>query len=484
MENWPVFKGSLSATIGVWKMEESFGLHSTYVTVILHFTNDDRLQHRFLGGQKLAPNETVAQTYRKLLASYELDLTDIYRTCVNGSSVVVDSFSNYDESTSTASKCQLSPPVHNLTSKQKYKPLKAVCLNTDLFEKASFHEHINEVVEDLDDAQCHPCISHDLKLILFNIVRETLVKSAEFQRMISLFQLFQSSTDAMASLSETVGQLFIPIEQTEWSSWISAVEYYCQHKHLLAQIAIQHNWEQLKDEENELLKGYLSIISVFRSSIKTLENNETPTVSWVYGIVRAINEKVNADNKSLSIQKMCKVAVKEMQKLAYVQEDPIFVISTFLDPATKRHLKQSDTAKAIELIADWLKVEDAELSMINMSQQEEKNSGEDPLLQMLDSFGPRQNDLTSFVRSFSELIYAEYQRQPERGKYSATTLRILQNASDVRYEGITNIAKIVLAVPTSNVGLESEFVQKHHHSQAKGNDMLDAKLRIYLNNCY
>jgi hypothetical protein len=55
-----------------------------------------------------------------------------------------------------------------------------------------------------------------------------------------------------------------------------------------------------------------------------------------------------------------------------------------------------------------------------MSQQEDKCSGaEDPLLQMLDSFGPRQNDLTTFVRSFAELVHAEFQRQPEKGKYSA-----------------------------------------------------------------
>lgn len=93
---------------------------------------------------------------------------------------------------------------------------------------------------------------------------------------------------------------------------------------------------------------------MFRSSIKTLESNGTPTVSWVYGIFRAINEKLNIGSKNPQVQQMCKTAIEQMQKLAYVQEDPIFVISTFLDPATKRHLKQADAEKAIELIADWV----------------------------------------------------------------------------------------------------------------------------------
>lgn len=62
---------------------------------MVQFTSDDRLQHRFLGAQKLEPNENVAHTYRKILEEYELDLADIYRTCVNGTSTIVDSFVNY-----------------------------------------------------------------------------------------------------------------------------------------------------------------------------------------------------------------------------------------------------------------------------------------------------------------------------------------------------------------------------------------------------
>jgi hypothetical protein len=85
-----------------------------------------------------------------------------------------------------------------------------------------------------------------------------------------------------------------------------------------------------------------------------LENSNAPTVSWVYGIFRAINEKLNAKSKNVQIQQMCTSAIEEMKKLSYVQDDLIFVISTFLDPATKRHLKQADAEKAIELIADWV----------------------------------------------------------------------------------------------------------------------------------
>jgi hypothetical protein len=131
----------------------------------------------------------------------------------------------------------LNSPAHRPDIDKKFRKLDNVQLDTDLFEKAFSQEHITEVVDALDDTQCHPCIAHDLKLILFNTIRKSLIQSTAFQRMIGLFRLFSNSPDAMASLTETVGQLFVPIEQTEWSSWICALEYYCQHRHLLAQVS-------------------------------------------------------------------------------------------------------------------------------------------------------------------------------------------------------------------------------------------------------
>jgi hypothetical protein len=75
----------------------------------------------------------------------------------------------------------------------------------------------------------------------------------------------------------------------------------------------------------------------------------------VYGINRAIFEKLNSNNGNKQIQRMCEVASQQMrQKLSYVQDDPIIMMSTFLDPATKRHLKPADAEKATELVADWV----------------------------------------------------------------------------------------------------------------------------------
>lgn len=39
---------------------------------------------------------------------------------------------------------------------------------------------------------------------------------------------------------------------------------------------------------------------------------------------------------------------------AFSQDDPIYQIATFLDPATRHHLKSDDEEKAIDLIADWV----------------------------------------------------------------------------------------------------------------------------------
>lgn len=93
------FKGSLSSTLGAWTMEESFGFTSTYVTVMVHFIDGEQLKHRFLGGQKLPQSSisNIGMVYKQILDEYSLDLTDIYRTCVNGTSAIVNAFVNYGE---------------------------------------------------------------------------------------------------------------------------------------------------------------------------------------------------------------------------------------------------------------------------------------------------------------------------------------------------------------------------------------------------
>lgn len=117
------------------------------------------------------------------------------------------------------------------TSIQKLEPIQ---LETFFFDKDS--NEIDEFVNLLNDDQCHPCISHDLKLVLFNTIKESLIKSAEFQRMLGLFDKFQNSHTAMTDLLSMIGQVFVQINKHEWSSWISALEYYMQHRHLMAQV--------------------------------------------------------------------------------------------------------------------------------------------------------------------------------------------------------------------------------------------------------
>lgn len=70
-----------------------------------------------------------------------------------------------------------------------------------------------------------------------------------------------------------------------------------------------------------------------------------------------MNEKLSSIKQAGPIKKMCEIATKQMkQRLAYVQEDPIFVICAFFDPATKNHLKAEDAERATELIADWVNI--------------------------------------------------------------------------------------------------------------------------------
>lgn len=251
------FKGSISSTIGVWKMDEPFAFSSTYVTIMVHFINGDKLQHRFLGALQLPKTTNIEQAYRQILDEYELDLTDIYRTCVNGTSSIVNAFVNYgnpslqlfynakssllclDETTQNQLQSTPNSPIETKPNVKKERQLlESVHLDTQMFEKDSNEENIDAIVRSLNDEQCHPCISHDLKLILFNTIKGSLINAKEFQRMLGLFARFQGSQAAMTDLISLTGQAFIPIQQNEWSSWIAALEYYLQHRHLLAQVIL------------------------------------------------------------------------------------------------------------------------------------------------------------------------------------------------------------------------------------------------------
>lgn len=91
------FLGSISATIGVWSIEDQFGFVSTYISVMVHLINQDRLQHKFLGSHQLTQPANISHIYKQILNEYGLELDNIYRTCVTGTSKIVDSFVSYGE---------------------------------------------------------------------------------------------------------------------------------------------------------------------------------------------------------------------------------------------------------------------------------------------------------------------------------------------------------------------------------------------------
>ncbi|KAI6197252.1 hypothetical protein M3Y94_01202500 [Aphelenchoides besseyi] len=465
------YKSSLSATIG----------HLTYVprnwvyiSVNVHFIKQNTLQNRFLGLRRLHDDTGIECVYKTILQQYDLTETDVYRVFYSQTSDAVSSLAVEEEcdevdETDESTRPELSLD-HNITPQHKnIVPLKEVKLEPD------------ECQEKKNDVGAQPlCVACELKTLFVRVIKRTLLKSSTYKRLLGLFEMFQSSPQSLASLTSSVQAPFVRPVKNKWTSWVSVLEFYVQHHNLMGQIAIHHGWEPLSGVENDRLTKYLEVISVFRSSIRTLDTPGSITVSWIYGILRAINTKLKTGMKSEDeeICSMCKEFESEMNaRFSYILDDPIFIISTFLDPATKNHLKQDDAERACELIADDLKIDQGGVTPLI----EDANNPADPLLSMLDSFGVPSNDAKASVRSFSDMVCSEFQAQTEKGPYSSTTIPAINAVVDPRFQMAAQLARTVLAVPTSNTVLEDAFRTSAEHLRDPEGQLLNAKLMVHLN---
>jgi len=88
---------------------------------------------------------------------------------------------------------------------------------------------------------------------------------------------------------------------------------------------------------------------VFKDAIMLLEYEKQPTVSWVFVIIDSLKKFVEQVPKlSVEIGKLCETLTKELDgRFDDITDDPLFIVSTLLDPATSQKLTpvEEKTAK-------------------------------------------------------------------------------------------------------------------------------------------
>jgi len=97
---------------------------------------------------------------------------------------------------------------------------------------------------------------------------------------------------------------------------------------------------------------------VFKSAIVMLEYEKQPTISSVYGIVDGLKNFVaNYEKGTSEIEDLCSVLSNQLDsRFNFMQDDPLFLVSTLVDPATSAQLNLSESNKAKKILVQWVSV--------------------------------------------------------------------------------------------------------------------------------
>jgi len=88
-----------------------------------------------------------------------------------------------------------------------------------------------------------------------------------------------------------------------------------------------------------------------------LEFRNQPTISWLYLIVVNLLAIVEEEDKSVEgIEQLCQILKKEiLTRFKDVIEDDMFVVATFIDPATSHLLNDEACDKAKTSLAEMVR---------------------------------------------------------------------------------------------------------------------------------
>lgn len=89
-----------------------------------------------------------------------------------------------------------------------------------------------------------------------------------------------------------------------------------------------------------------------------LEYEKQPTISSVYGIVDGLKNFVaNYEKGTSEIEDLCSVLSNQLDsRFNFMQDDPLFLVSTLVDPATSAQLNLSESNKAKKILVQWVSV--------------------------------------------------------------------------------------------------------------------------------
>lgn len=95
---------------------------------------------------------------------------------------------------------------------------------------------------------------------------------------------------------------------------------------------------------------------MFKDAIVLLEYRDQPTISWLFVIIKTLLHFLNGlEIEDSAIKQMCDILKAQIHKrFDNVMDEELFIVATYLDPATIDRLTSDETNKAREILTEWI----------------------------------------------------------------------------------------------------------------------------------
>ena len=196
------------------------------------------------------------------------------------------------------------------------------------------------------------CFAHTVQLIVQRFIEDVTYKEI-LQRTYSLVKKVNMSCKATEMLIAQCGKKLVSNCPTRWSSTYLLLERLLQVKGPLTTVLNELEWDNLATSEWKAIETICQLLKPFAQYMTFASGEEYTTISGVLPIIMELNlhleeKKRNIKLSSLAskLQSDLKQRFKRFTDPADLDYEPLFLVSTMLDPCYKVLLTQAESAKA------------------------------------------------------------------------------------------------------------------------------------------
>ncbi|KAH7704372.1 transposase [Aphelenchoides avenae] len=255
---------------------------------------------------------------------------------------------------------------------------------------------------------------------------------------------------------------------TRWASLAITYSRLNRLRDQLSAVCTQYEFPHISPADFALVDEVLTIINAFKGFMTVLQNQHTPTISLilpgVQGLVRLLEERKTADvlpELCDSLIEGLQIRFKHVLESGDAQTDPIYLVSSCLDPVVQKRDNVIDDGfqRALLAIRELavsldVEVENVEPERDQMSSDSSPYGFSVPPKRSRVSTGSQYDKLKTELVEYRAIIESE----------AVTDSMLFWHQHKQQFATLSSIAFSVLSVPGASSAVESLFSHVTQHS--------------------